>query len=112
MVKLTPELSRSTGIDQKVKALQSHENSGVCALSKTISFAWSTQLANELKLRAQKCRCVVCALPRLRVVVPLVYSLVNYFRKKRRPGRNPRAQAQPAARRVRVGTVRTPDAKA
>ena len=54
MVKLTPELSRSTGIDQKVKELQSHENPGVCALSKTISIAWSTQLTEELKLRAQK----------------------------------------------------------
>ena len=63
VVTLTPQLSRSTGIDQKVKALQSHENPGVCALSKTISIAWSTQLTEELKLRAQS----------------------------RRPGRNPRA---------------------
>ena len=54
MVKLTPELSRSTDIDQKVKALQSHDNPGVCDLSKTISLAWSTQLAEERQRRALK----------------------------------------------------------
>ena len=54
MVKLTPELSRSTGIDQKVKALQSHENPDVRALSKVIASAWSTQLAEERQRRELK----------------------------------------------------------
>ena len=50
----SPELSRSTGIDQKVKALQSHENPDVRALSKVITSAWSTQLAEERQRRELK----------------------------------------------------------
>ena len=44
---LTPQLSCSTRIDQIVAALQSHDNPGVCALSKSITSAWSTQLVAE-----------------------------------------------------------------
>ena len=44
---LTPQLSGRTRIDQIVAALQSHDNPGVCALSKSITSAWSTQLVAE-----------------------------------------------------------------
>ena len=54
VVTLTPQLSRSTGIDQKVEALQSHDNPGVCALSKIITSAWSTQLTAERQRLALK----------------------------------------------------------
>ena len=40
-------LGGSTRIDQIVAALQSHDNPGVCALSKSITSAWSTQLVAE-----------------------------------------------------------------
>ena len=56
VVTLTPQLSRSTGIDQKVEALQSHDNPGVCALSKIITSAWSTQLTAERQRLALKSR--------------------------------------------------------
>eukprot|EP00964_Phaeocystis_antarctica_P058075 scaffold34428_cov89-Phaeocystis_antarctica.AAC.1 len=54
VVKLTPQLSRSTGIDQTVAALQSHDNPDVRALSKSITSAWSTQLAEEHQRQALK----------------------------------------------------------
>ena len=54
VVTLTPQLSRSTGIDQKVEALQSHDSPGVCALSKIITSAWSTQLTAERQRLALK----------------------------------------------------------
>ena len=56
VVTLTPQLSRSTGIDQKVEALQSHDSPGVCALSKIITSAWSTQLTAERQRLALKSR--------------------------------------------------------
>ena len=83
MVKLTPELSRSTGIDQKVKALQSHENPDVRALSKVITSAWSTQLAEERH----------CA---------------SAGSSSQSPGPSLRARARLVARRVWGATVRTP----
>ena len=54
MVKLTSQLSHSTRIAQTVAALQSHDNPDVCALSKLITSAWSTQLAEERQRQALK----------------------------------------------------------
>ena len=49
---LTPELQRSTAVDQTVMALKRHDNPDVRALSETISSAWATQVDLELKRRA------------------------------------------------------------
>jgi len=52
VVTLTPELQRSTAVDQTVMALKRHDNPDVRALSETISSAWATQVDLELKRRA------------------------------------------------------------
>ncbi len=52
VVTLTPELQRSTAVDQTVMALKSHDNPDVRALSETISSAWASQVDLELKRRA------------------------------------------------------------
>ena len=54
VTKLTPELSRSTGIDKTVAALLSHDNSDVRALSESITSGWTAQLADEEQRRAAK----------------------------------------------------------
>ena len=52
--RLTSQLNHSTRIAQTVAALQSHDNPDVCALSKLITSAWSTQLAEERQRQALK----------------------------------------------------------
>ena len=54
VVTLTPELQRSTAVDQTVMALQSHDNPDVRALSESITSAWTAQLADEEQRRAAK----------------------------------------------------------
>ena len=81
MVKLTPELSRSTGIDQKVKALQSHENPDVRALSKVIAQARGLRSSPKSASAGSS---------------------------SQSPGPSLRARARLVARRVGGATVRTP----
>ena len=51
VAQLSPELSRSTGIDEAVAGLEVHEENGVRQLSVHIAAAWRVQAADELRRR-------------------------------------------------------------